>query len=59
MKSKEEILKTALKTIEIEEKSIGNLKNFINEEFVRSQAVERLDWRNPIWRNHDGTIAEW
>ena len=31
----------------------------INEEFVRSQAVERLDWRNPIWRNHDGTIAEW
>jgi len=34
VKSKEEILKTALKTIEIEEKSIGNLKNFINEEFV-------------------------
>ena len=31
----------------------------VNEEMVieRSQNVE--DWRNPVWRFHDGSIAEW
>lgn len=31
----------------------------INEEFVRAQAKEGHNWRNPVWRHQDGTIAEW
>jgi galactonate dehydratase len=31
----------------------------INEEFVRKQAKIGHNWRNPVWRHQDGTIAEW
>ncbi len=31
----------------------------INEEKVKAVAQEGHNWKNPIWRNHDGTIAEW
>lgn len=31
----------------------------IDEELVRTKAKESHDWKNPIWRNEDGTIAEW
>lgn len=31
----------------------------INEEFVREQAKIGHNWKNPVWRNKDGTIAEW
>ncbi len=31
----------------------------INEEVVREAAKKGHHWRNPVWRNHDGTIAEW
>ncbi|WP_059102952.1 galactonate dehydratase [Shouchella shacheensis] len=31
----------------------------INEEFVRQQAGEGHNWRNPVWRHKDGSIAEW
>ncbi|QOR67242.1 galactonate dehydratase [Cytobacillus suaedae] len=31
----------------------------INEEFVRKQAEEGHNWKNPVWRHKDGTIAEW
>jgi galactonate dehydratase len=31
----------------------------INEEAVRAAAQVGHDWKNPIWRNADGTIAEW
>lgn len=31
----------------------------IDEDFVRSRAQESHNWKNPIWRNQDGTIAEW
>jgi galactonate dehydratase len=31
----------------------------INEEFVREQAKVGHNWRNPVWRHKDGTIAEW
>ncbi len=31
----------------------------INEEKVREAAKEGHNWKNPIWRNEDGTIAEW
>ncbi len=31
----------------------------INEERVRHEAIKGHNWRFPIWRNHDGTIAEW
>ncbi|MER2089598.1 MAG: galactonate dehydratase [Sporosarcina sp.] len=31
----------------------------INEEFVREQAKIGHNWRNPVWRHKDGTIAEW
>lgn len=31
----------------------------VNEEFVRKQAEVGHNWKNPIWRHKDGTIAEW
>lgn len=31
----------------------------INEEFVRKQARIGHNWKNPVWRHKDGTIAEW
>jgi galactonate dehydratase len=31
----------------------------VNEEYVREAALRGHKWRSPIWRNHDGTIAEW
>lgn len=31
----------------------------INEDVVREAAKRGHDWHNPVWRNHDGTIAEW
>ena len=31
----------------------------INEEFVIDMAAQGSDWKNPIWRHEDGTIAEW
>ena len=31
----------------------------INEEAVRVAATKGHDWRNPIWRNQDGSVAEW
>lgn len=31
----------------------------INEPFVIEQARKFGDWKNPIWRHEDGSIAEW
>lgn len=31
----------------------------INEDFVRKQAEVGHNWKNPVWRHKDGTIAEW
>ncbi len=31
----------------------------INEEFVREAARTGHRWRSPVWRNEDGTVAEW
>lgn len=31
----------------------------INEALVEKVSLEGLQWRNPLWRNDDGTIAEW
>jgi galactonate dehydratase len=31
----------------------------VNEDYVREAALRAHKWRSPIWRNHDGTIAEW
>jgi galactonate dehydratase len=32
----------------------------VDEERVRAAAAEaRRDWRNPIWRNPDGSVTEW
>lgn len=31
----------------------------IDEELVRSKSKEAHNWKNPVWRNKDGTIAEW
>lgn len=31
----------------------------INEEYVRERAKEGHNWRNPLWRHKDGTVAEW
>lgn len=31
----------------------------INEDFVRKQAKIGHNWKNPVWRHQDGSIAEW
>lgn len=31
----------------------------MNEEFIQQVAQTPFDWKNPVWRNYDGTIAEW
>ena len=31
----------------------------VNEDYVRKMALVGHDWHNPIWRDSDGTIAEW
>lgn len=31
----------------------------VNEEAVREAAAAGHDWKNPIWRNEDGSMAEW
>lgn len=31
----------------------------INEEQVLAMATKGHNWKNPIWKNEDGTIAEW
>ncbi|MDB5732973.1 MAG: D-galactonate dehydratase [Variovorax sp.] len=31
----------------------------VNEEYVRQRAAVGHDWHNPLWRNPDGSVAEW
>ncbi|MCL2096596.1 MAG: galactonate dehydratase [Oscillospiraceae bacterium] len=31
----------------------------INEEAVIEAAARGHNWKNPVWRNYDGTVAEW
>lgn len=31
----------------------------VNEEKLKERAKEGHNWKNPVWRNADGTIAEW
>lgn len=31
----------------------------VNEEFLKERSVNAPTWKNPIWRNYDGTVAEW
>ena len=31
----------------------------LNEELIEEKAKTPHNWKNPVWRNHDGTIAEW
>lgn len=31
----------------------------INEEQVKIASGEEHEWKNPVWRNEDGTLAEW
>ena len=31
----------------------------INEDWVKEKSKESHSWKNPIWRNADGTVAEW
>jgi len=38
--------------------SAPGLGVIVNEEFLIEKAHEH-GWKNPVWRNHDGTVAEW
>jgi len=31
----------------------------MDEQVIRAAAQQGHNWKNPIWRNDDGTIAEW
>jgi galactonate dehydratase len=43
----------------IEAKTDPGLGVEINEEYVQKAAETASTWKNPVWRNFDGTIAEW
>ena len=31
----------------------------VDEEYVRKMAKVGHDWKNPVWRHKDGSVAEW
>ncbi len=31
----------------------------LNEDYVREMATVGHNWRNPLWRHEDGSVAEW
>lgn len=31
----------------------------LNEDLIKEISKEELYWRNPLWKNYDGTFAEW
>ena len=31
----------------------------VNEEALIEASKVEHDWKNPVWRNEDGTVAEW
>ena len=31
----------------------------LNEEKIKEAAAKGHSWKNPVWRNADGTVAEW
>ncbi|MCQ2420288.1 MAG: D-galactonate dehydratase, partial [Clostridia bacterium] len=31
----------------------------VNEELIKEKAAIGHNWKNPVWRNADGTVAEW
>ena len=31
----------------------------VDEERVRAASLQAPDWRNPVWRHEDGSVAEW
>ncbi|MDQ6813996.1 MAG: D-galactonate dehydratase, partial [Bacteroidota bacterium] len=31
----------------------------VNEDYVRQMAAIGHNWRNPLWRHEDGSVAEW
>ena len=31
----------------------------VNEEYIRQMSKVSHQWKNPIWRDADGSIAEW
>jgi len=39
--------------------NLPGLGVLINEEKVREMAAIGHDWKNPVWRNADGSITEW
>jgi galactonate dehydratase len=43
----------------VERPTLPGLGIQINEEKVREMARQGHDWKNPIWRNEDGSITEW
>lgn len=48
-----------LKNGYIDRPSLPGLGIIINEEKVREMAKIGHQWKNPIWRNEDGSITEW
>jgi len=43
----------------IDRPSLPGLGIEINEEKVREMAKQGHNWRNPVWRNSDGSVTEW
>lgn len=49
-------LDTATPNVFIQEQSLGVC---VNEEKLKEAAPKWKTWKNPVWRNFDGTVAEW
>lgn len=49
----------AIKDGYIDRPNLPGLGVEINEEKVREMAKTGHQWKNPVWRNEDGSVAEW
>ena len=41
------------------DQAIKDLGIEIDEDYVKERAKESHNWKNPIWKHKDGSIAEW
>jgi galactonate dehydratase len=49
----------ALKDGYIKRPTLPGLGIVVNEKKVREMAKAGHNWRNPVWRNTDGSVTEW
>jgi galactonate dehydratase len=49
----------AVKEGSVARPTLPGLGIIVNEEKVREMAKVGHNWKNPVWRNQDGSVTEW